>query len=151
MSTAMMSAPSLAIRTACARPWPRAAPVMKATLPASLPLMSPPRCSLLVCPANATTCSSLRRPDEVRPDDQALNLTGALVQPQQAHVTVDAFDRNAVHVAAAAVNLHREICDLAGHFGAEEVRRRRRDPAILVGDPQPRGVADKRPAGENPG
>ena len=30
--------PSLAIRTACARPWPRAAPVMKATLPASRPL-----------------------------------------------------------------------------------------------------------------
>src|SRR3954451_5584740 len=32
----MTSAPSAASRTACARPWPRAAPVMKATLPSSL-------------------------------------------------------------------------------------------------------------------
>src|ERR1700728_2038256 len=37
MSTAMMSAPSWASRTAWLRPWPRAAPVMKATLPSSLP------------------------------------------------------------------------------------------------------------------
>src|SRR6266487_3589942 len=37
MSTAMMSAPSCASRTACDRPWPRAAPVMKATLPSSFP------------------------------------------------------------------------------------------------------------------
>src|SRR5450759_4992082 len=33
MSTAMMSAPSWASRTASARPCPRAAPVMKATFP----------------------------------------------------------------------------------------------------------------------
>src|SRR3954449_7358243 len=32
----MMSAPSCARRTACERPWPRAAPVMNATLPSSL-------------------------------------------------------------------------------------------------------------------
>src|ERR1700747_3008060 len=38
-STAMMSAPSWASRTACDRPWPRAAPVMKATLPATRPAM----------------------------------------------------------------------------------------------------------------
>ena len=42
MSTAMMSAPSRAIRTACARPWPRAAPVMNATLPVSRPVMCAP-------------------------------------------------------------------------------------------------------------
>src|SRR6266496_1485513 len=36
-STAMMSAPSSASRIACDRPWPRAAPVMKATLPSTLP------------------------------------------------------------------------------------------------------------------
>ena len=39
MSTAMMSAPSCASRTACARPWPRAAPVMKATLPSTRPVI----------------------------------------------------------------------------------------------------------------
>src|SRR6185369_12309751 len=38
MSIAMMSAPSLASRIACARPWPRAAPVMNATRPSRLPL-----------------------------------------------------------------------------------------------------------------
>src|SRR5580700_277788 len=37
MSTAMMSAPSSASRTAWLRPCPRAAPVMNATLPATLP------------------------------------------------------------------------------------------------------------------
>src|SRR5581483_6878683 len=35
--TAMMSAPSWANRTACARPCPRAAPVMNATLPSTRP------------------------------------------------------------------------------------------------------------------
>src|SRR2546421_2565661 len=38
MSTAMMSAPSRARRTAWALPWPRAAPVMKATRPSSDPI-----------------------------------------------------------------------------------------------------------------
>lgn len=37
MSRATMSAPSSASLTACARPWPRAAPVINATLPSSLP------------------------------------------------------------------------------------------------------------------
>src|SRR5262245_17116063 len=37
MSMAMMSAPSLASRMACARPWPRAAPVMNATRPSRVP------------------------------------------------------------------------------------------------------------------
>src|SRR5580700_748863 len=45
-STAMMSAPSWASRTAWLRPWPRAAPVMNATLPATRPAMS--AASLLV-------------------------------------------------------------------------------------------------------
>src|SRR5690349_10153950 len=47
MSMAMMSAPSWASRTAWLRPWPRAAPVMKATLPATRPGTWLPR-SLLV-------------------------------------------------------------------------------------------------------
>src|SRR3954465_12633536 len=38
-STAMMSAPSCASRTACARPCPRAAPVTNATLPSTRPAM----------------------------------------------------------------------------------------------------------------
>src|SRR6266436_4028573 len=41
MSTAIMSAPSSAMRTACARPWPGAAPVMNAILPSRRLLMAP--------------------------------------------------------------------------------------------------------------
>src|SRR5689334_12014047 len=41
MSTAMMSAPSRARRSACARPCPRAAPVISATLPSRLPMPAP--------------------------------------------------------------------------------------------------------------
>ena len=37
MSTPMTSAPSCASRTACERPWPRATPVMNATLPSTSP------------------------------------------------------------------------------------------------------------------
>ena len=43
MSTAMMSAPSCANRTAWLRPCPRAAPVMNATLPSTRPVIDPPR------------------------------------------------------------------------------------------------------------
>src|SRR3954451_11007568 len=42
MSTAMMSAPSCASRTAWLRPWLRAAPVMKATLPSTRPATGSP-------------------------------------------------------------------------------------------------------------
>src|ERR1700728_287763 len=45
MSTAMMSAPSCAMRMAWARPCPRAAPVMNATLPSSRPAICPPCCT----------------------------------------------------------------------------------------------------------
>jgi hypothetical protein len=51
-STAMMSAPSWASRTACDRPWPRAAPLMKATLPATRPAMSEASLYLIVLPAS---------------------------------------------------------------------------------------------------
>jgi hypothetical protein len=44
----MMSAPSWASRIACERPWPRAAPVMKATLPFTRPVIAVPSASLLV-------------------------------------------------------------------------------------------------------
>src|SRR3954452_4007160 len=51
-STAMRSAPCSASRTACARPCPRAAPVTRATLPATSPCMvSSPSCDVVVVPA----------------------------------------------------------------------------------------------------
>ncbi len=42
ISSAAISAPSAAMVTACARPWPRAAPVIRATLPSSLPIGGDP-------------------------------------------------------------------------------------------------------------
>src|SRR6516162_1589575 len=133
MSTAMMSAPWFAIRTACARPWPRAAPVMNATLPVSRPLICAPY-RKRHCNANDNTSPlTLRRLDQVRPDDQPLYLAGALVEPQHPHVAVDAFHRHFAHISTAAVNLDGEVGDLAGHFGAEHFGRRRRDSPVLVG------------------
>src|SRR5271165_4979153 len=151
MSTAMMSAPSRAIRTACARPWPRAAPVMNATLPVSRPLMHAPY-RKRHCNANDnTSLLALRGLDQVRPDDQPLDLAGALVKPQQPDVAVDAFHRHFAHVSTAAVDLDSQIGDLAGHFGTEHLRRRRRDSPVLVGEPQPRGITDEGAAGHHPG
>src|SRR6266566_5732488 len=49
MSTAMMSAPSRASVMAWLRPWPRAAPVMKATLPSTRPVIVLSSLSLCVC------------------------------------------------------------------------------------------------------
>src|SRR6516162_2513793 len=43
MSTAMMSAPSSASRTAWLRPWPRAAPLTNATLPSTRPVIATSR------------------------------------------------------------------------------------------------------------
>src|SRR5690625_3481111 len=112
----MMSAPSAAIRTACARPCPRAAPVMNATLPASRPVIRIPS----VGGSRVPLCGF----DQTRADDQPLDLTGALIQSQQPDIAVDAFDRHPAHVAGAAVDLYREIGDLAGHLGAVQLGRR---------------------------
>src|SRR6478609_2822025 len=55
-------------------------------------------------------------------DDEALDLTGALVEPQQPDVAVDALDGHLPHVPGAAVDLDGEIGHLAGHLGAEQLR-----------------------------
>src|SRR3984885_6237173 len=145
MSTAMMSAPSRAIRTAWARPWPRAAPVMNATLPASRPLMHAPYRKRHCNGDDITSLVALCGLDQVRTDDQPLNLAGSLVQSEQAHVAVDAFDRHLAHVSATTVDLHGEVGDGAGHLGAEHLRRRRGDTSVLFGEPQTGGVTDERP------
>ena len=54
------------------------------------------RCAYIsrsVGPDRCATVYALCRPDQVRPDDQTLDLAGALVQPQQPNVAVDALDR----------------------------------------------------------
>src|ERR1700742_32823 len=151
MSTATMSAPSRAIRTACARPWPRAAPVMNATLSVNRPVMCAPYRKGHCNGNDNTSLLALGRLDQVRTDDQPLNLAGSLVQAQQAHVAVDTFDRHLAHVSAATVDLHGEIGDLAGHLGTEHLGRRRGDPPVLISEPQPGGVTDERATGHHPG
>src|SRR6267142_1735570 len=61
MSTAMMSAPSWASLIAWLRPWLRAAPVMKATLPATRPAMSAPLLLTLNCLLELLTRPPLAR------------------------------------------------------------------------------------------
>ena len=68
--------------------------------------------------------------DEAAADDQPLDLARALVQPEQPDLAVDPLDRDLPHVPAAAVHLHREVGHPAGHLGAEELGRRRRDPPV---------------------
>src|ERR1700753_3410358 len=66
MSTAMMAAPSSASRPACLRPWPRPAPVTKATLPCTRPMRAPflitSSCELILTRTNSTLISLLRKP-----------------------------------------------------------------------------------------
>ena len=50
-------------------------------------------------------------------DDELLDLRGAFVQAQQAHIAVEAFHRPFVNVSCAAVNLH----DEAHHVGGKEL------------------------------
>src|SRR5919204_6289978 len=95
--------------------------------------------------------SSLRRLHQVGPDDQPLDLAGALVEPEQPDITVDPLDGHLTHVATASVNLHGEIRYVANHFGAEQLGSRRRDPAVLSGDPESGGVTDQRPSSHHAG
>ena len=87
-------------------------------------------------------------------DDQALDLAGALVQAHQPDVAVDPLDGHLPHVAGAAVDLHRQVGDLAGHLGAEQLGRRRRDAPVLAGRrtaARPRAPAPARPSPRSAG
>jgi hypothetical protein len=67
-------------------------------------------------------------------DDQLLDLRGALVDAEQAHVAVEALDRVVRDVAGAAVDLHRAVGDPADHLGGEVLAHRRllRDARPLI-------------------
>src|ERR1700733_6187858 len=93
ISSAMMSAPSAASRTACARPWPRAAPVMKATLPFKFPTGLAP----LVSVDNAAGMNSCLPQPFLRVIDLDVPVAA---QARTAEVTVDGQDRLTVTRAA---------------------------------------------------
>src|SRR6201996_6561071 len=89
MSRATMSAPSAASRTAWARPWPRAAPVMKATLPFRFPTGSAP----LVSVGNAAGVNSCLPQTFLRIIDLELPVAA---RARATEVTIDGQDRLAV-------------------------------------------------------
>src|SRR5690242_3603925 len=68
MSSAMTSAPCWARRIACERPWPRAAPLMTATLPSSSPMFSVRFSSGVDDVANAQVVDLLVRVAELAQD-----------------------------------------------------------------------------------
>src|SRR5712675_1237243 len=84
MSIAMMSAPSLASRIACALPWPRAAPVMNATRPSRGPPF-------------AVTAAPFREAA-----DKANSRTGTCSSNPSVDGVADQRARHAVAAAAAA-------------------------------------------------
>src|SRR3984957_7579382 len=126
MSTAMMSAPSWASLVAWLRPWLRAAPVMKATLPATRPDMV------------------LLLPDRVAGVDRELEaghvpgLVGGEEEDRVADVArLDHLDREPVHGQRPEVRVlldHVGEAAQAGHHrGVHAGRVDRVDPDALVG------------------
>src|SRR3984885_7042732 len=93
ISSATMSAPSAASRTACARPWPRAAPVLKATLPFRFPTGSAP----LVSVGNAAGGNPCLPQAFLRIIDFDVPVAAGA---RTTEVTIDGQDRLAVTLAA---------------------------------------------------
>src|SRR4051812_7473108 len=147
-STATTSAPSSANRIACARPWPRAAPVMNATLPSSLPM----RASLVRRrPGNWTRRQVTGRPGS--PIGPVLaGQVPVLVEREQGQPGPSGGERRDRAVDGDPVE-----GDEAGRAGAEQVGADGRDHAgggeddrilagVEAGDEFAEGVADR--AGE---
>src|SRR5687768_13592377 len=67
-------------------------------------------------------------------DVDQVDLTRSLVEPEQAHIAVEALGHIAGHVAAAAENLHGPICYTAAHLGGEQLAHGRfhRDVGTVV-------------------
>src|SRR5918993_626050 len=81
-------------------------------------------------------------------DDHALHLAGALVEPEQAGVAVEALDRRGAEVTHAAVHLDRGVGRPADHLGAEQLGRRRADRRVLPAVVPLRHLPHEAPAGE---
>ena len=74
-----------------------------------------------------------RCPEQFPGDDQLLDLARALVDPEQAHVPVQPFHRDAADVAGAAVNLDGAVGDAADRLAGEVFRGRQRSaPDVLA-------------------
>src|SRR3984885_11003526 len=111
MSTAMTAAPSWANRTACARPCPRAAPVMNATLPSNCPVIACPQCS--------TRCRQFIVASEVRTDlvqrcmttDPVNRVIGPVKLGAMTLTQVSDFEALRPHLMAVAYRLTGTVVD----------------------------------------
>src|SRR4051812_8247935 len=141
MSTAMMSAPSSARRTAWLRPWPRAAPVMKATLPSTRP---PLLSSLNLAPTSGVGGFGLVG-RVGGPDLDVAHAPGEFPDAVAALelVLVVAADPDRAFLGRAD---HAVEADIGGRAVAVDLDQRRRLPVVHPGDhlPEPvRGRADR--------
>src|SRR5687768_1164145 len=68
--------------------------------------------------------SSSRALQHVARDDQLLDLAGAFVEAEKAHVAVEALDDGLLHVARAAVDLHAAVGDAPDHLGCVQLAAR---------------------------
>src|SRR5438105_10846779 len=97
------------------------------------------------------SCASPRSPallQELAGDDQLLDLAGALVDAEGAHLAVQALDGGAAHDALAAVDLHRPVHDALGGLGGEELGRRSlRADALRAAVLEPGRVAHEQAGG----
>src|SRR6478736_9696021 len=72
----------------------------------------------------AAVMRSFRLAGESAPDHQTLDVAGALVDLADAHVAIDAFDREVSHIAIAAMDLDRVRAHTLGHFRCKKLRHR---------------------------
>ena len=108
-----------------------------------------PRTTPRACRGPAATATRRQRvePGLGAPDDQLLDLRGALVERGHPHVAVVALDRVVVDVARPAVDLDREVRAVLRRLGRVELRDRRlggRRAALVL---EEAGAVDEHPRG----
>src|SRR6266568_3315030 len=88
-----------------------------------------PSTDLRILPGPGSEPATLRRPGsapgDLARDQQALDVTGALVDLAHPHVAVDPLDRKIGEIAIAAMDLDRVRGDPLGHLGGEQFGHRR--------------------------
>src|SRR6266571_4070600 len=88
-----------------------------------------PSTDLRILPGPGSEPATLRRPGsapgDLARDQQALDVTGALVDLAHPHVAIDPLDREIGEVAIAAMDLDRVRDDTLGHLGSKQFGHRR--------------------------
>src|SRR5205085_10620725 len=103
----------------------------------------------VVDPADRRTLTPLAQ--HLPGDDELLDLARAFVDAEQPRVAVEALDRDAAHVARAAVDLHRAVGHAADGLRADVLRRRRPEPGVRAGSERPGALQHQRAGGQRVG